>query len=123
VAMMIMRAAWDLTRRSARDLLDVSLPEEDVCWLPDYVTQTWPQVRSFHNLRTRKGGSTKFIDFHVAVDDKMSVGEAHTLGDAIVVAIKERVPESQVYIHIEPCDYSCKDSCASGCSLEVKDRS
>lgn len=122
VAVMIMRAAWDLTRRSARDLLDVSLPEEDVCWLPDYVTGTWPQVRSFHNLRTRKGGSTRFIDFHVAVDDKMSVGEAHAIGDEIVVAIKERLPDSQVYIHIEPCDYSCKDSCASGCSLEVKDR-
>ncbi len=121
VALMIMKAAWDLTRQSARDLLDVSLPEEDIGWLPDYVVQTWPQVRSFHNLRTRKAGSTRFIDFHVAVDDKMSVGEAHTLGDEIVVAIKERLPETRVQIHIEPCDRSCKDSCASGCSLEVNE--
>jgi cation diffusion facilitator family transporter len=122
VALMIMRAAWDLTRKSAQDLLDVSLPEEDIRWLPDFVTQTWPQVRSFHNLRTRKAGSNRFIDFHVAVDDKMSVGEAHTLGDEIVVAIKERLPETRVYIHIEPCDRSCKDSCVGGCSLDISER-
>ena len=90
VALMIMKAAWDLTRRSARDLLDVSLPEEDVNWIADFVTTKWPQVRSFHNLRTRKAGPNRFIDFHVAVDDTMPVGEAHALGDEIVAAIKER---------------------------------
>jgi cation diffusion facilitator family transporter len=122
VALMIMKAAWDLTRESARDLLDVSLPEHDVNWIADLVTGTWSQVRSFHRLRTRKAGSTRFIEFHVAVDDKMSVGEAHALGDDIVVAIKERQPESRVFIHIEPCDHACKDSCAEGCSLDIKNR-
>ncbi|MCL5734723.1 MAG: cation diffusion facilitator family transporter [Actinobacteria bacterium] len=118
VALMILKAAWDLTRESARDLLDVSLPEEDVSWIQSYVTQTWPQVRSFHNLRTRKAGSNRFIDFHVAVSDTMSVGEAHALGDEIVVAIKERLPESRIQIHIEPCDRECKQSCVNGCSVE-----
>ena len=57
VALMIMKAAWDLTRESARDLLDVSLPDEDVEWIADFVAEGWPAVRSFHNLRTRKAGS------------------------------------------------------------------
>ena len=122
VALMIMRAAWNLTRESARDLLDVSLPEEEVSWISDFAATTWPEVRSFHRLRTHKAGSTRFIEFHVAVDDKMTVGEAHALGDEIVAAIKERLPESRVFIHIEPCDYGCKDSCAEGCSLDVKER-
>jgi cation diffusion facilitator family transporter len=122
VALMILKAAWDLTRKSARDLLDVSLPEEDVRWIGEYLTGTCPQVRSFHNLRTRKAGSNRFIDFHVAVDDKMSVGEAHALGDEIVLAIKDRLPESHIHIHIEPCDYSCKDSCVNGCSVEDRER-
>ena len=60
----------------------------------------WPAVRSFHRLRTRKAGSTRFIDFHLAVDDKMSVGQAHELGDDIVVAIKGRLPDSRVHY---PC--------------------
>ena len=122
VALMIVRAAWRLTRESARDLLDVSLPEEDVNWLHDFVCATWPQVRSFHKLRTRKAGSTRFLDFHVAVEDKMSVGEAHALGDEIVNALHERYPDSRVQIHIEPCDYTCPESCEEGCSLSVEQR-
>ena len=122
VALMIMKAAYDLTREAARDLLDVSLPHKDVEWIPGFVRERWPAVRSFHRLRTRKAGSTRFIDFHLAVDDDMSVGEAHELGDDIVVAIKERLPDSRVYIHVEPCAYQCPESCESGCSVPAEAR-
>jgi len=122
VALMIIKAAYDLTRESARDLLDVSLPDKEVDWIPGFVKERWPAVRSFHRLRTRKAGSTRFIDFHLAVDDDMSVGEAHELGDDIVVAIKERLPDSRVYIHVEPCAYQCPESCESGCSVPAEAR-
>jgi cation diffusion facilitator family transporter len=122
VALLISKAAFDLTRESARDLLDVSLPQEDVEWIPAFVMSTWPEVRGFHNLRTRKAGSTRFIDFHLVVDDRMSVKEAHDLGDRIVVALKERMPDSRVYIHVEPCDYGCPTTCRSGCSVEPEAR-
>ena len=123
VALMIMKAAYDLTKNAARDLLDVSLPDEDVDWIPDFVRQGWPEVRSFHRLRTRKAGSNRFIDFHLAVDDRMSVAEAHELGDEIVVAIKGRLPDSQIHIHVEPCAYQCPESCESGCLVDSADRS
>ncbi len=122
VALMIMKAAYDLTLNAARDLLDVSLPDKDVEWIPVFVKERWPQVRSFHRLRTRKAGSTRFIDFHLAVDDSMSVGEAHELGDSIVVAIKERLPDSRVHIHVEPCAHHCPESCEVGCSVPVEAR-
>jgi cation diffusion facilitator family transporter len=119
VALMIMRAAWNLTRESARDLLDVRLPEEDIDWIPEFVSDRWPDVRSLHRMRTRKAGSSRFIEFHLVVDDRMSVKEAHALGDEIVGAIKERLPECTVQIHVEPCDFECKESCESGCSVEA----
>jgi cation diffusion facilitator family transporter len=122
VALMIMKAAYDLTKEAARDLLDVSLPDSDVRWIPEFVTGNWSQVRSFHRLRTRKAGSNRFIDFHLAVDDDMSVREAHTLGDEIVAAIKERLPESRVHIHVEPCAYECPETCESGCSVPAEER-
>ncbi len=122
VALMIIKAAWDLTRESGRDLLDASLPEKDIDWIAQFVTSNWPQVRSFHHLRTRKAGPNRFLDFHVAVDDRMSVGDAHALGDEIVVALKERLPESRVHIHIEPCDLDCRESCIDGCLEEPAER-
>src|SRR5664280_1182706 len=45
VAVMIMYAAYNLTRESARDLLDVSLPAEDIQWIHDYVASISPPVR------------------------------------------------------------------------------
>jgi hypothetical protein len=52
----------------------------------------------------------------------MSVGEAHDLGDEIVAAIKERLPDSRVHIHVEPCAHQCPDSCETGCSLPPEER-
>jgi len=122
VALLILKAAYDLTRESARDLLDVSLPGEDVDWIAGFVRQNWPAVRSFHHLQTRKAGSTRFIDFHLVVEESMSVADSHALADEIVAAIKERVPDSRVHIHVEPCDYLCKDACLEGCSVEEETR-
>ena len=42
--------------------------------------------------------------------------------DEIVVAIKERMPGSRVHIHVEPCDYQCKEACLEGCSVEEETR-
>ena len=122
VALMILKAAWDLTREAARDLVDVSLPGEEVEWIGGFVTDGWPEVRSIHHVRTRKAGSNRFIDFHLVVDDHMSVGAAHAMGDEIVAAIKERLPETRVNIHVEPCDFACKDACVSGCSVDPEER-
>ena len=108
---------------SARDLLDVSLPDDDVRWIGDFISENWPVVRSFHNLQTRKAGPFRFIDFHLVVEDSMSVAQAHALGDEIVEAIKERLPETRVLIHIEPCEYECRDACTVGCSVSSEDGS
>lgn len=122
VALLIMKAAWGLTREATRDLLDMSLPKEDTDWIPQFVREHWPEVRSFHHLQTRKAGSDRFVDFHVVVDKEMSVADSHALADEIVVAIKERLPGSRVHIHVEPCDFACKDSCAAGCSVDQETR-
>lgn len=122
VALMIIRTAWGLTRDAARDLLDTSLPEAETGWIADFIRQRWPEVLSFHNLRTRKAGSNRFIEFHIVVDKAMSVGRAHALGDEIVAAIKERLPETRVNIHVEPCDFTCKEACVSGCTLDPEQR-
>jgi cation diffusion facilitator family transporter len=122
VALMIMRAAWNLTRESTRDLLDVSLPDEDIDWIPRFVAERWPAARSLHHIRTRKAGSQRFIDFHLVVDDGMSVKESHALGDEIVAAIKERLPEVRVQIHVEPCERECTEACESGCVVEPGER-
>ena len=50
------------------------------------------------------------------------VTSVRSTGDEIVAAIKERLPESRVNIHVEPCDATCSDNCLSGCHLSAEER-
>ena len=57
----------------------------------------------YHNLRTRRAGSQKLIDFHLTVCKDLSVEEAHDITDFIERKIAEKIKGSDVTIHVEPC--------------------
>ena len=122
VAVLILKAAWDLTAESVRDLLDSSLPESDAEWIRNYVMNLQPAVRGLHGLRTRKGGATRFVEFHLIVPEAMPVREAHDISEKIEEAIMAHFPSIYVTIHIEPCQEPCKPACIPGCFLPEKDR-
>ena len=120
VALLIIKAAYDLTRDSTRDLLDASLPPDEVRWIGEYVSAAGFPIRSFHSLRTRKAGPYRFLDFHVAVPGSMSVSESHDIASRIEAGIMQRFPGSSVTVHIEPCDgENCDRSCREGCISPV----
>ncbi len=101
VAVLIGRAAWTLTVRAGRDLLDVRLPEMDH-WIREYLEAQPPPIRGFHHLRTRKSGSTRLVEFHLWLEPELSVAQSHALGDEVVGAIKAEYPDSRVIVHVEP---------------------
>jgi cation diffusion facilitator family transporter len=115
VAVLIVKAAWDLTAESVKDLLDVRLMTDEETWIRDYAQRLSPVVRSLHSLRTRKSGHRRFIDFHLVVDGKMSVTDSHRISDQLDAAISAQLPHSHVTVHIEPCDRSCHADCETGC--------
>ena len=115
VAMLIFRAAYHLTRDSARDLLDRSLPEEEEEWIREYLRSQAPTIKGFHGLKTRKSGSERFVELHVLVPSTMSVEESHPLTGKIKHAIRERLAKAVVTVHVEPCDGACTDDCREGC--------
>ncbi len=102
VALLIVRAAWRLTHRAGRDLLDVSLPAEEDQWIREYLDREAAPARGYHHLRTRKAGAHRFVEFHLWVDPEMSVEESHALGDRLVAGIKQRLPRTRVIVHVEP---------------------
>lgn len=122
VAILIVKAAWNLTVESVRDLLDVRIPKEDEKWIRDYVGQMTNVIRGFHGLRTRKAGSMRFIEFHLVFEVNMTVGEAHRISHHVGNAITQRFPGAVIINHIEPCDGSCKVSCVGGCMLTAEAR-
>lgn len=122
VALLIVKAALDLTVQSARDLLDANLPGAEEARIRDLIEEQRGTVRGYHYLRTRKAGHFRFVEFHVQVDRDMTVEKSHRLAQALSAAIKERLPHATVTIHIEPCTGECSAKCLAGCMLAERDR-
>ena len=122
VALLIVKAAYELTLQSAKDLVDVRLPENEEKWIYEYIMKYKSNARGFHRLRTRKSGGNRFIEFHLIFKADCSVGLSHSISDKITAAIKNHFPSSKVIIHIEPCDWTCKPHCIIGCFLTEEER-
>jgi cation diffusion facilitator family transporter len=117
VAFMIIKAAYDLTRQAARDLLDVNLPPEEEAWIRQRIQDHQPLIHGFHQLRTRKSGHFRFVEFHLKVDPLMTVLSSHQITEDLTAAVEEKYPDTSVTIHVEPCDGRCEAKCLAGCLL------
>jgi cation diffusion facilitator family transporter len=102
VALLVFRAAWHLAAESTRDLLDVSLPQQEEDEIKKLICEKYPDVIDCHNFRVRKSGTKRFVEFHIWVDPSMSVEESHSLDHGIAAEIKQRFPGADVMVHIEP---------------------
>ncbi|MBI4777544.1 cation transporter [Candidatus Desantisbacteria bacterium] len=117
VAVLIIKAAYDLTRQSIHDLLDSSLSDDEVNFIRTIITND-SQIHGFHRLRTRKAGKNRFVEFHLIVKSDMTVEASHQLTTIITKKIQEQIPCANVNIHIEPCsDKYCSDICMEGCLI------
>lgn len=60
------------------------------------------QALGMHELRTRQSGSLRFIQFHLELDDNLSLFEAHAIGEAIEKEIEDALSPCEVFIHHDP---------------------
>ncbi len=107
VAAMILRAAWDLTRRALAGLLDRPLPPEEDRVIRQVLAEHGAGFVEFHELRHRKAGSERHIDLHLVVGRQRTVGEVHALCDHLEAEIQAALPRARVLIHTEPCSETC----------------
>ncbi len=122
VALLIIKAAYDLTVQSAGDLLDANLPSEEEEWIRGEILKYGKIFHGYHRLRTRKAGHFRFVEFHLKVEPQMTVADSHAITEAISQHIESRYPQTSVTIHVEPCDGNCDDNCREGCLLSEEKR-
>ena len=128
VALLILRAAWNITRKSVRDLVDERLPQAEEDIITASILEHVGELAGFHELRTRKAGSQRYIELHLVLPKKVTVEEAHKLCDHLEEDIKGKLPEGNVTIHCEPCDQeddgTCPQDCPGiTCRLRIKENS
>ncbi len=103
VALYILYEALQLIRYGLRDVLDAELPGPLRAEISRVIEAHRGDLVGYHNLRTRRAGSQKIMDFHLTVCKDLSVEEAHRITEELEDGIRRKIPGADVIIHVEPC--------------------
>jgi ferrous-iron efflux pump FieF len=98
VAAILVWSAWGVFRQSYDQLMDRELPDTDRDRIAAIVMRH-PEVRSFHDLRTRAAGVHTFIQCHIELDPEMSLVRAHAVSDEVERELCAEFPKAEVIIH------------------------
>jgi cation diffusion facilitator family transporter len=108
VALMILKASYDLTKRSVSGIMDVKLSDEEEELIKSIIDEHYSDYAEFHNLRSRMSGAERFVDLHLVLPKNQPVIEAHDFCDHLEKDIKEKIPNLSILIHVEPCEADCE---------------
>lgn len=103
IALYILWSALGVGREAVDVLMDKRLPQEIDEQVAMVVASFREQgVIGFHDLRTRRSGSQKFIDLHLEIEGDRRLEDAHDLSVRVLRAIEAKIPRSRVQIHTDP---------------------
>lgn len=102
VAGLIVKESWVLCKNAFSPLLDTCLSEKDECRIMEVMDKYKAEIVDYHKLRTRKSGNIKLVDFHMTVNEELTVKESHDLCEKIEFDLEESLKNTSVSIHIEP---------------------
>jgi len=121
VAAIIIKAAYDLTKVAAAELVDASLGDEEMACIKRIVGEHEGMYVDAHKVRARKAGGMRYVDLHIVVHRDMHVHDAHEVAHHISEDIEKciggELGKSEVLVHIEPCDGDCEE-CEKDCGIK-----
>lgn len=91
----------------ARDAIDVLMDRRLPIEIDEQVAEIVSRYRDegvfgFHDIRTRRSGSQKFIDLHLDVERSMTLEAAHAVTVRVLRDIEAEIPRAFVQIHTDP---------------------
>ncbi|MDQ1899048.1 cation diffusion facilitator family transporter [Paracoccus sp. WLY502] len=102
VAINILWSGWKVMSASLGGLMDRAVSDDMLRDIRATISDHADGAIEAHDLRTRHAGSMTFIDFHLVVDGDTPVAQAHAICDRIETALKKRLDDAQITIHVEP---------------------
>ena len=114
VAVIIFKAGQSISKKAARNLLDHSLPEENIDKIKKIIKHCSENVTLKRNgIKARQVGPTKDIDLILQFPEDTSICECHKVCDEIEKQIQSIYPNCSISIHAEPACY--KRNCQKVC--------
>lgn len=102
IALFILREAYVMLRHSFSPLLDTKISNAEIEIIQSSISQFQENKVDFHDLRTRRSGHIKHIDFHLDLPENLTVAQAHEICDRIESEIEKKLHNTKILIHVEP---------------------
>jgi ferrous-iron efflux pump FieF len=101
IALWLLWGAWRASSEAVHQLMDREWPEEERQEFLD-AAAGFEEFRGLHDMRTRKSGTLRFVQFHVWVPAHWTVQEAHDRLDRAEEELQQRFPDTEILIHVDP---------------------
>lgn len=104
-ALIVIYLFWNITQifnKSISELLDEQLPEHILGDIVSTIKAHDSRIVDFHDLRTRRVGDTKFIEFHIELRGVERFEEAHNITESLISVLRRKYPGSVVTVHTDP---------------------
>lgn len=114
VAAIIFRVGYSISKKAGSNLLDHSLPDENINNIKQIIKNCAADVTLKRNsIKARQVGPTKDIDLILQFHENTSICECHKVCDEIEKQIRSLYPSCSISIHAEPICYkrNCQNAC------------
>jgi len=102
IALNVLRVGWNVMKDSIAGLMDQAPDPETLDQIREVIADNGRGAIEAHDIRTRVVGAMTFLDFHLVVPGSMSVHDAHEICDRIENALRGKMGNTLVHIHVEP---------------------
>ncbi|OGK20175.1 transporter [Candidatus Roizmanbacteria bacterium RIFCSPHIGHO2_02_FULL_37_13b] len=104
VGINIIITGYKIIKRSALGFMDTAIDAKSTDLIKKIFQSYIHKGIEFHGLRTRQSASRKFVSFHVLVPGSWTVQKGHDLLEKIEKEIRDSVPKTIVFTHLEPIE-------------------
>jgi cation diffusion facilitator family transporter len=103
IALMIVKAAWDICRSAIDQLVDEAADDETERAIADAVMTT-EGVERIDVLRTRKYANKIFVDVEIAVNPDLSLLQSHKIAERVHERVEHEIGEEikHCMVHVNP---------------------
>lgn len=101
IAFHILKNSFVIGKRSFDILMDTELSYEVVDKITKIVL-SHEKAFNIHSVRTRSSGFKNFAQFHLGLDPRITLEEAHVISDEVEELIKREMPDMEIIIHQDP---------------------
>jgi len=85
-------------------LMDPALPEEEIAKIVEAIEKSDPEVVGYRDLRTRRAGGVRFVEFDLCIDRSVSFEVAHDVSERVKQRIFAMFKRVVITVHAEPVE-------------------